>query len=99
MRKNTIARCGTRSLKQRRHSHVEAHSLGPAAPRTRRADFRSRGDRGTTTLRAAASAAVLVLLSAPAAQCGTVQVEGDAIVGATGADGVTGSTLRWSSVA
>jgi hypothetical protein len=57
------------------------------APQDLRADLRSRSDSRTMTLRAVASAAGLVLLSVAAAQGGTVQVEGGAIVGAAGVDG------------
>ncbi len=60
--------------------------LHTIAPQDRRADLKLRSDSRAMTLRAVASAAGLVLLSA-AAQGGTVQVEGGAIVGAAGVDG------------
>jgi hypothetical protein len=62
-------------------------SLHTIATQDRRADLKSPGGSKAMTLRAVASAAGLVLLSAAAAQGGTVQVEGGAIVGAAGVDG------------
>jgi Putative glutamine amidotransferase len=61
-------------------------SIFTTGPRARRADLRSRGDRRAMTLPALAGVAGLVLLSTAAAQDGTVQVEGGAIIGAVGAD-------------
>ena len=62
-------------------------SIGTVAPVVPRTHLRSRGEGGAMTFRAVASAAGLVLLSAAAAQAGSVQVEGGAILGATGSDG------------
>ena len=62
-------------------------SIGAVAPVVPRTHLRSRGEGGAMTFRAVASAAGLVLLSAAAAQAGSVQVEGGAILGAMGSDG------------
>ena len=59
-------------------------SICTTAPQVLRADLRSRGGSKAMTLRAVASVVGLVLLSAAAAQGGTVQVEGGAIIGGCG---------------
>ena len=68
-------------------------SIRTNSRRARCADLRSRVGNRAMTLRAAANAAGLVLLSTLAAQGGTVQVEGGAIVGAVGVDGAVSHYL------
>ena len=77
-------------------------SIRTNSRRARCADHRSRVGNRAMTLRAAANAAGLVLLSTLAAQRGSVQVEGGTIVGAVGVDGgvshylgVPFAGLRW----